>query len=56
MGNQVKAAKTQAWRLPLVGPSRVSSQIKFFVSCGGQPGCDVLIEGAVELPPGGGER
>jgi len=26
------------------------------VSCGGQPGCDVLVEGAIELSPGGGER
>src|SRR6266700_784402 len=25
------------------------------VSCGGQPGCDVLVEGVVEFAPGGGE-
>ena len=25
------------------------------MSCGGQPGCDVLIEGAVELLPGDGD-
>ncbi|HYA53491.1 MAG TPA: hypothetical protein VEG33_20260, partial [Streptosporangiaceae bacterium] len=42
--------------LPSVGLGHVSGQIKFFLSCGGQPGCDVPVEGAVELPPGGGER
>jgi tetratricopeptide (TPR) repeat protein len=41
--------------LPSVGLARVSSQIKFYVSGGRQPGCDVLVEGVVELAPGGGE-
>jgi hypothetical protein len=43
-------------RLPSAGVSDVFVRINFFMSCGGQSGHDVPVEGAVELPPGGGQE